>query len=86
MKIFGNKCIFSNTFISEYKEVGKKPKPNADHVECSFESLPGEGQFCQVKTNELVQGDCTADKNYGFDVGKPCILIKLNKVVLYGFY
>lgn len=70
-------------FVPDYKEVEKKPKPNPNHVECNFDSLPGEDQFCQVQTNELVTGPCTADNNYGFDQGKPCILIKLNKVGLY---
>ena len=70
-------CIFI-----AYKEVGKKPKPNANHVECSFESPPGEDQYCQVKSNELITGPCTDEQHFGYDTGKPCIIIKLNKVSL----
>merc|ERR1711881_654062 len=69
-------------FLTEYKEVGKKPKPNANHVECSFDSLPGEDQFCQFQTNELITGPCTEENKYGYDKGSPCILIKLNKVCI----
>ena len=69
--------------ISDYKEVGKKPKPDANHVECTHDSPPGEDQFCQVQTDELIQGPCTAENNYGYDTGKPCILVKLNKVRRY---
>jgi len=67
-------------FLKPYEEIGKKPKPNANHVECSFDNMPGEDQFCQVKTSELITGPCTEDNHYGFDKGKPCILIKLNKI------
>jgi len=69
-----------NEFLEAYKEVGKKPKPNANHVECSFESPPGEDQYCQVKSNELITGPCTDEQHFGYDTGKPCIIIKLNKI------
>lgn len=26
-------------------------------------------------------GDCTSEKRYGFDAGKPCVLVKMNKVI-----
>ena len=72
--------LWSLFLLSAYEDIGKKPKPNANHVECSFDNMPGEDQFCQVKTSELITGPCTEDNHYGFDKGKPCILIKLNKV------
>jgi len=25
-------------------------------------------------------GDCTAAKNYGYDIGKPCVLLRFNRV------
>ena len=66
--------------LAGYKEVGKKPKPDALHVECSFDSLPGEDQFCQVPIDNLITGPCTEKNHYGYDKGKPCVLLKLNKV------
>ncbi len=74
--------IFTFFSVTAYEDIGKKPKPNANHVECSFDNMPGEDQFCQVKTSELITGPCTEDNHFGFDQGKPCILIKLNKVRL----
>lgn len=67
-------------FLKAYREVDKKPKPDANHVECSFDMEVGQGQYCQVKVDDLITGDCTEEKHYGYDVGKPCILIKLNKI------
>jgi len=69
-----------DSFLDEYRDIDKEPKPDANRVECSFDMDVGQGQYCKVKTDELITGDCTKEKNYGFDVGKPCILIKLNKI------
>ena len=76
------------TLLSGYKTIDKKPKPDANHVECNFDSLPGQGQFCQVLPEDLIQGPCTKEKNYGYDIGKPCIIVKLNKVrsTTFSFY
>ena len=60
--------------------VAKKAKPDANRVECSFAMEVGQGQYCKVKTDDLITGDCTKENNYGFEKGKPCILVKLNKI------
>ena len=60
--------------------VAKKAKPDANRVECSFAMDVGQGQYCKVKTDDLITGDCTKENEYGFKKGKPCILIKLNKI------
>ena len=58
-------------------------------TDCTFETTkendyqPGAGQFCKVNLKEIVkdeEGPCTKKNNYGFPDGKPCILLKLNKV------
>ena len=41
---------------------------------------PGEGQICKVNIKDLMQSNCTKDNKYGFEEGKPCILLKLNRV------
>ena len=80
MLSFGCKKFHLNCFpFSAYKET-KKPKANANHVECSFEAQPGEDQFCKVVTDNLITGPCTSEENFGYDKGTPCIAIKLNKV------
>ena len=66
--------------LSGYKAVDKKPKPDANHVECSFDNQPGPGQYCKVLAEELMTGPCTLENHYGYDKGKPCVIIKLNKV------
>ena len=67
-------------YLSGYKAVDKKPKPDANHVECSFDNQPGPGQYCKVLAEELMTGPCTLENHYGYDKGKPCVIIKLNKV------
>ena len=36
--------------------------------------------MCKINQEELFRGPCTSENNYGFRDGKPCILIKLNKI------
>ena len=72
--------IFIQLCLSGYKAVDKKPKPDANHVECSFDNQPGPGQYCKVLAEELMTGPCTLENHYGYDKGKPCVIIKLNKV------
>jgi hypothetical protein len=78
--VIGRKNYLIDTFFADYKEIAKKPKPSANVVECDFNIKPGEGQFCQVNAKDLMTGPCTTEKEYGFPEGKPCILLKLNKV------
>lgn len=35
---------------------------------------------CIVNTEALFQGDCRSENGYGFRDGRPCILVKLNKI------
>jgi sodium/potassium-transporting ATPase subunit beta len=40
------------------------------------------GKVCRLNYEEALKStDCTAEKNFGFDTERPCILIKLNKIV-----
>lgn len=43
-------------------------------------TAPGPKQMCKVNSSELFVGKCTPDNHYGFADGKPCIMIKLNKI------
>jgi len=61
-----------------------------DHaVECGHlgqnkpELTSGTSGMCKINKDELFQGRCTNESSYGFKEGKPCILIKLNK--MYGW-
>jgi len=53
--------------------------PNSE--ECSEGMHVGNtGNFCKINNTAIFQDRCTPDMGYGFDVGRPCILIKLNKI------
>jgi len=67
-------------FLDTYRAVDKEAKPDANRVECSFAMKVGEGQYCKVKTDDLITGACTKENKYGYEKGTPCILIKLNKI------
>jgi len=41
---------------------------------------PGTKGMCRIDQKELFRGPCTNENNYGFKQGKPCLLIKLNKI------
>jgi hypothetical protein len=77
----------------EYTEKDKKDKRDADEGEshatpCDWETLanaepkfrPGASQYCTVKPEEFLKGQCTEANNFGFPDGSPCVLLKLNKV------
>lgn len=35
--------------------------------------------FCQFDT-KVLPAECTSAQNYSFNIGKPCILVKLNRI------
>lgn len=48
----------------------------------TYDSELTSGKVCRLNYEEALKStDCTAEKNYGFDTERPCILIKLNKIV-----
>jgi len=57
-----------------------KVKDSADNVvECNFGSAGSNTKrVCKVPTENL--GRCTKDNDFGYPEGKPCVLIKLNKI------
>ncbi|KAG8194222.1 hypothetical protein JTE90_024554 [Oedothorax gibbosus] len=62
-----------NTFLEPYfKQDGA--------VNCSSDQPTGRNRVCLVP----VKGTCDQKNNYGYDNGKPCFLLKLNKI--YGWY
>ncbi|CAG0885111.1 unnamed protein product [Darwinula stevensoni] len=48
-------------------------------VNCSFNNPPKEGKVCRFPLSEL-GSECTKEEKYGYSIGKPCIVIKLNKI------
>jgi len=68
-------------FLEDYKNNTVTPQMMS-RVECGELAVrpPGINQICKINREELFQGDCTLDNNYGYREGKPCILIKLNRI------
>ncbi|XP_030376890.1 sodium/potassium-transporting ATPase subunit beta-2 isoform X1 [Scaptodrosophila lebanonensis] len=52
--------------------------PNRNHVNCSFEHPPPEGKVCGI--DMLGFAPCTLDNKFGYNVARPCIFLKLNKI------
>ncbi|ODM97857.1 Sodium/potassium-transporting ATPase subunit beta-2 [Orchesella cincta] len=66
--------------LTEFLEKSKVPEGAENVIECSLGSLgSGEKRVCKVPTEGL--GECTAENNFGYPAGKPCVLIKLNKII-----
>ncbi|KAL7740501.1 hypothetical protein ACLKA6_007029 [Drosophila palustris] len=60
-------------FLKSYDDIPKK-----NHVNCSFENLPKNGNVCGVEVHSFAP--CTLDNNFGYHVARPCIFLKLNKI------
>lgn len=48
-------------------------------VVCDYSTQLKEEQFCQFRVGDL-GSFCTLDQNFGYEAGKPCIIVKLNKI------
>jgi sodium/potassium-transporting ATPase subunit beta len=71
---------YMRNYTDLLKENKKKPMKNSDIVECNFNQPPGPGQICQVNVEELFQGSCKNETEYGFKSGTPCMAVKINKI------
>lgn len=52
----------------------------ADHpIDCETNTKTAEHQFCYFDVRKI-KSECSASRMFGYSEGKPCILIKLNRV------
>jgi len=68
--------------LKDYKDENFQSSPAGTEngpVECPEGTKTSSG-FCKVNTEDIFQDRCTFNSSYGFREGKPCILIKLNKI------
>jgi sodium/potassium-transporting ATPase subunit beta len=63
-----------NTFLAPYFN----QTDSNIYQDCSDGNPPAHGKVCRFDVSML--GNCTADKNYGYKDGQPCVLLKLNKI------
>lgn len=46
---------------------------------CSFDKWPAENKVCNFDI-KLLGTDCTKEEHFGYERGKPCIILKLNRI------
>ena len=78
-------CIFLSLSIGNYEciifitEYENEAQVGENFVDCSLGKFD-ENKVCRFNVDQL--GDkCLRQRDFGFDEGKPCILLKLNKVI-----
>ncbi|XP_037089002.1 sodium/potassium-transporting ATPase subunit beta-like [Pollicipes pollicipes] len=55
------------------------PNAGAQLTTCNYDKQAGKNQFCEFKIDEL-GGRCTKERRFGYEEGRPCIIVKLNKI------
>jgi len=63
-----------NNFLKMYKDT----KYEENSMYCDFDSPHISGKFCVFRPEVL--GPCSAERNFGFSQGRPCIFLTLSKV------
>jgi len=66
-------------YVKDYKN-----ETNRRHTDDCGElavNSPGKRSFCKVNPTELFQGNCNVNNSYGYKDGRPCVLIKLNRII-----
>ncbi|KAH8285826.1 hypothetical protein KR018_010937 [Drosophila ironensis] len=61
-------------FLKSYQDLEKQ-----NQVNCSFDSPPQDGKVCGIDVQSFAP--CTFENNFGYHVARPCIFLKLNKVI-----
>ena len=46
---------------------------------CSFDKTPADGKVCSFDI-KLLGTSCTKEEYFGYERGKPCIILKLNRI------
>lgn len=46
---------------------------------CSFDKWPADGKVCNFDI-KLLGTQCTKEENFGYERGRPCIVLKLNRI------
>ncbi|KAJ9597828.1 hypothetical protein L9F63_011323 [Diploptera punctata] len=61
-------------------KIDYKTKTSASNVvDCDYNKKPGKGQVCKVDINSW--NPCISSKNFDYPNGRPCVFIKLNKIL-----
>lgn len=55
-------------------------KPRNNSVDCDYANPPKPGHVCRIDIDSL--GACTAVNAFGYNSSKPCVFLKLNRVII----
>jgi len=80
-KYFDN---LKNFLDAKYGDLSAEDEANVIKCESgrSFDEELRNGKSCQYKHNEIFEStDCTESNSFGFKTHRPCILLKLNKII-----
>lgn len=55
------------------------PNAGAQLTTCDYDKPANDNQFCEFKI-DVLGGQCTKERRFGYQEGKPCIIVKLNKI------
>jgi len=69
---------FWSSQLTEFIEKSQENKDASNAIDCSLGNGAGSHRVCKVPVNDL--GDCSVDNKFGYPAGKPCVLVKLNKI------
>jgi sodium/potassium-transporting ATPase subunit beta len=69
---------FWSNQLSEFVSKSKPPEGATNVIPCSLADGTGGHRVCRIPTDNL--GECREDNKFGYPAGKPCVLIKLNKI------
>jgi len=64
-------------FLETYEQPGESG--GAHFTTCSFDKGPSKDQACKFDIKDL-GNDCTKSQQYGYALGRPCIILKLNRI------
>jgi len=68
-------------YLNESYQLGER-EDGTTFTECGVlgSQRKGAGNLCLINRTELFKGRCNQENNFGYPAGKPCILLKLNKI------
>jgi len=67
-----------NNTLKEYQNQAQV-SGSANGINCKESGKADENKWCRMEINEI-DGACSANNEYGYRLGEPCILIKLNRI------
>lgn len=73
-----------NEFITRYEKGSNDTVGSGEHhassSSCDAGQQPPADKFCLFDVKKLANSECTKSQEFGYKTGKPCVLIKINKI------